>query len=48
MPRMNSPSASPSLAARMGDISAFHVLEILARARELEAEGRSIVHMGIG
>ncbi len=45
---MNLPSASPSLAARMGDISAFHVLEILARARELEAEGRSIVHMGIG
>ncbi len=45
---MNLPPASPSLAARMGDIAAFHVLEILARARELEAEGRSIIHMGIG
>jgi aspartate/methionine/tyrosine aminotransferase len=45
---MTLPPVSPSLAARMGDIATFHVLEILSRARELEAEGRSIIHMGIG
>jgi aspartate/methionine/tyrosine aminotransferase len=36
------------LAARVGDIAPFRVMEILARARELEAQGRSIVHMEIG
>ncbi|MBI4194650.1 MAG: pyridoxal phosphate-dependent aminotransferase [Betaproteobacteria bacterium] len=36
------------LAARMGDIAPFRVMEILARARELEAQGRSIIHMEIG
>lgn len=40
---------SPILfAQRMADIQAFQVMEILARARELEAQGRSIVHMEIG
>ena len=32
----------------MRDIEPFRVMEILARARQLEAEGRSIVHMEIG
>ncbi len=32
----------------MGDIGPFHVMELLARARELEAAGRSIIHMEIG
>ena len=32
----------------MGDIEPFHVMELLGRARELEAQGRSIVHMEIG
>jgi len=32
----------------MADIAPFYVMEILARARELEAQGRSIVHMEIG
>lgn len=32
----------------MGDIEPFHVMELLGRARELEASGRSIVHMEIG
>jgi aspartate/methionine/tyrosine aminotransferase len=41
------PKAIP-LAARMRDIAPFRVMEILARARELEAQGRSIVHMEIG
>ena len=32
----------------MRDIAPFRVMEILARARELEAQGRSIIHMEIG
>ncbi len=36
------------LAARMAEIEAFHVMDILARARALEAQGRDIVHMEIG
>jgi aspartate/methionine/tyrosine aminotransferase len=36
------------LAARTQDIAPFHVMALLARARELEAQGRSIVHMEIG
>jgi aspartate/methionine/tyrosine aminotransferase len=36
------------LAQRMGDIEPFYVMELLGRARELEAAGRSIVHMEIG
>lgn len=36
------------IAARMADIEPFHVMDILARARALEAAGRDIVHMEIG
>ncbi|MCW8919549.1 MAG: pyridoxal phosphate-dependent aminotransferase [Gammaproteobacteria bacterium] len=36
------------LARRMGEIAPFYVMELLGRARELEAAGRSIVHMEIG
>ncbi|HEX2830643.1 MAG TPA: pyridoxal phosphate-dependent aminotransferase [Burkholderiales bacterium] len=36
------------LARRMSAIEPFHVMEILARAKALEAEGRSIVHMEVG
>ncbi|MCB1776761.1 MAG: pyridoxal phosphate-dependent aminotransferase [Candidatus Competibacteraceae bacterium] len=35
-------------ARRMADIAPFHVMALLARARELEAAGRSIIHMEIG
>src|SRR5438045_3263181 len=35
-------------AARLRGIEPFHVMDILARARALEARGRSIVHMEIG
>jgi aspartate/methionine/tyrosine aminotransferase len=35
-------------AARLTDIAPFRVMEILARAHELERQGRSIVHMEIG
>lgn len=37
-----------TLAARMADIAPFHVMELMARARKLEAEGRSIIHMEVG
>ncbi len=35
-------------AARMRDIAPFHVMELLARAKALEAAGRDIVHMEVG
>ncbi len=36
------------LARRAAEIEPFQVMELLARARQLEAAGRSIVHMEIG
>jgi aspartate/methionine/tyrosine aminotransferase len=36
------------IAQRLTDISPFFVMEILARARELEQQGRDIIHMEIG
>ncbi|MDT8387150.1 MAG: pyridoxal phosphate-dependent aminotransferase [Thiogranum sp.] len=35
-------------ARRISAITPFHVMALLARARELEARGRSIIHMEIG
>jgi aspartate/methionine/tyrosine aminotransferase len=35
-------------APRVGEIAPFHVMEILARAQALEAEGRDVVHMEVG
>jgi aspartate/methionine/tyrosine aminotransferase len=35
-------------ARRLQDIEPFHVMSVLARAHELEAQGRAIVHMEIG
>ena len=32
-------------ARRLADIEPFHVVELLTRARQLEAEGRDIIHM---
>ena len=40
--------AAPRAAARMADIEPFHVMQIIARAKALEAEGRSIVSMVVG
>ena len=37
-----------NIADRMAAIQPFHVMALLARARELEAQGRDIVHMEIG
>lgn len=42
------PSTPTLLAQRLAHIEPFHVMSLLARARELEAMGRSIVHMEIG
>jgi len=41
-------TAAPRIAARMAAIEPFRVMDILARARVLEAQGRSIVHMEVG
>jgi len=38
----------PRIAARMAEIEPFHVVELLTRARQLEAQGRSIIHMEVG
>ncbi len=38
----------PRSAARLKDIEPFHVVELLARARALEAAGRDIIHMEVG
>lgn len=35
-------------AARLAEIEPFHVVELLTRARQLEAEGRNIIHMEVG
>ncbi len=35
-------------ARRLAGIEPFHVMDVLARARALEAQGRSIIHMEIG
>jgi aspartate/methionine/tyrosine aminotransferase len=37
-----------TIATRMQRIQPFHVMALLARARELEAAGRSVIHMEIG
>lgn len=35
-------------ARRLAEIKPFHVVELLTRARQLEAEGRDIIHMEVG
>ena len=35
-------------AIKMADIAPFHVMDILGRTKELEAQGRRIIHMEIG
>jgi aspartate/methionine/tyrosine aminotransferase len=45
---MTSNSVPVRIASRMDDIKPFHVMKLLARARQLEATGRSIIHMEIG
>src|SRR6476620_1753421 len=47
---MNTPQTrmTPRAAERMADIEPFHVMQLIARARELEAQGRVIVNMVVG
>lgn len=40
--------SSHQIAQRMDDIQPFYVMDLLARAKELEAQGRSIIHLEIG
>ncbi|PWV58831.1 pyridoxal phosphate-dependent aminotransferase [Plasticicumulans acidivorans] len=42
------PVVYPRVARRMADIAPFHVMELLARAQQLAATGRSIIHMEVG
>jgi len=35
-------------AARLAEIEPFHVVELFTRARQLEAEGRDVIHMEVG
>ena len=42
------PHPAPRFARRMADIAPFRVMELLARARELESQGRDIIHMEVG
>ncbi|HRF11035.1 MAG: Aspartate aminotransferase [Candidatus Accumulibacter phosphatis] len=35
-------------ASRLANIAPFHVMELMARAKALEAEGRDIIHMEVG
>ncbi|MFD2110224.1 pyridoxal phosphate-dependent aminotransferase [Thiorhodococcus fuscus] len=44
----DTPSTGRALAARALAVEPFHVMRLLGRARELEALGRSIVHLEIG
>ncbi|MFC7514684.1 pyridoxal phosphate-dependent aminotransferase [Herbaspirillum sp. GCM10030257] len=39
---------NPLLASRLANIAPFHVMELAKKATELERQGRSIIHMGIG
>ncbi len=42
------PDGPLNFADRVGEIAPFRVMELLARAKRLEAEGRSIIHMEVG
>jgi aspartate/methionine/tyrosine aminotransferase len=37
-----------NIAARMAQIAPFHVMELMARAQALEAQGRSVIHLEVG
>jgi aspartate/methionine/tyrosine aminotransferase len=37
-----------NISARMAQIAPFHVMELMARAQALEAQGRSVIHLEVG
>src|SRR5260370_12762287 len=41
-------NASPHIASRTAGIEPFHVMALIARAKELEAQGRTISNMVVG
>lgn len=45
---LNLQAMNPVLASRLANIAPFHVMELAKMAAELERQGRSIIHMGIG
>src|SRR5690606_29290950 len=44
----DTPSSLPPFARRVREIEPFRVMKVLARAKQLEAQGRDIVHLEIG
>ena len=48
MLRMDDASQSSHVASRMAHIEAFEVMEIQTLARQVEAEGRDVIHLEIG
>lgn len=42
------PKAEPVLSSRVGSISPFHVMDILSQAKQLETQGRDIIHLEVG
>src|SRR5436190_14340833 len=48
LPERLSSALAPRLASRMDDIEPFHVVVLINRAKELEAQGRSIANMVVG
>lgn len=47
-PDFDAPVLMPDLSRRAKNIAPFHVMDILARAKALEAQGRNIIHLEIG
>ncbi len=47
-PSRGKESTAQRLALRMSSIAPFYVMELLARAQELEAAGRSVIHLEVG
>ena len=45
---MSNQNIAMSVATRMAEIAPFHVMELMAKAKALEAAGHSVVHMEVG
>lgn len=40
--------SSPKVSGRLQDVSAFHVMSLMAQAKQLEAQGNQVIHMEMG
>lgn len=47
-PNISEPASAPKLAKAMGRLGTESAFDVLARAKKLELEGRSIINLGIG